>query len=143
MHCFALLCFALLCFALLCFALLCFALLCFALLCFALPFSFPWILFYLISAVLISLDIMLYVICHVLCVVWCYSVVLVEAIAVCKVKAVEDSISLVHRLKNEVGSYALMAGAGMKHHAYLDLSLSLFSYRSIELSYVITCHGMA
>ena len=31
----------------------------------------------------------------------------------CKVKAVEDSISLVHRLKNEVGSYALMAGAGI------------------------------
>ena len=50
--------------------------------------------------------------CCVLCGVWFCSVVLVEAIAVCKVKAVEDSISLVHRLKNEVGSYALMAGAG-------------------------------
>ena len=37
---------------------------------------------------------------------------LVEAIAVAKVKAVEESIALVHRLKNEVGSYALMAGTG-------------------------------
>lgn len=37
---------------------------------------------------------------------------LVEAIAVAKVKAVEESIEIVHRLQNEVGSYALMAGTG-------------------------------
>ena len=44
---------------------------------------------------------------------------LVEAIAVCKVKAVEESIQLCHRLKNDVGSYALMAGTGFENSDFL------------------------
>lgn len=48
------------------------------------------------------------------------SVQLVEAIAVAKVIAVEESISLVHRLKNEVGSYALMANTGFDQADFLQ-----------------------
>ena len=44
---------------------------------------------------------------------------LVEAIAVAKVKAVEDSIHFVHRLKNDVGSYALMAHTGFDQADFL------------------------
>jgi len=44
---------------------------------------------------------------------------LVEAIAVAKVKAVEDSIKFVHRLQNEVGSYALMKGTGFEQTDFL------------------------
>lgn len=40
---------------------------------------------------------------------------LVEAIAALKIAAVESSIENVHRLKQEVGSYALMAGSGFEH----------------------------
>lgn len=48
------------------------------------------------------------------------SVALVEAIAVAKVRAVEGSISLCHRLKNEVGSYALMKGTGFEQSDFLQ-----------------------
>lgn len=48
------------------------------------------------------------------------SLSLVEAIAVAKVKAVEDSISLTHRLKNEVGSYALMKESGFGQTDFLQ-----------------------
>ena len=48
------------------------------------------------------------------------SLELVEAIAVAKVVAVEESISLAHRLKNEVGSYALMAGTGFDQTDFLQ-----------------------
>jgi acyl-CoA oxidase len=44
---------------------------------------------------------------------------LVEAIAVAKVKVVEDSIAMVHRLQNEVGSFALMHGTGFEQRDYL------------------------
>eukprot|EP00670_Eutreptiella_braarudii_P008479 CAMPEP_0174307080 /NCGR_PEP_ID=MMETSP0810-20121108/887_1 /TAXON_ID=73025 ORGANISM="Eutreptiella gymnastica-like, Strain CCMP1594" /NCGR_SAMPLE_ID=MMETSP0810 /ASSEMBLY_ACC=CAM_ASM_000659 /LENGTH=478 /DNA_ID=CAMNT_0015414025 /DNA_START=145 /DNA_END=1581 /DNA_ORIENTATION=- len=44
---------------------------------------------------------------------------LTEAIAVAKVKCVEVSIDLCHRLKNEVGSYALMAGTGFEQSDFL------------------------
>ena len=44
---------------------------------------------------------------------------LVEAIAVAKVKCVEDSIELIHVLKNEVGSYALMKGTGFEQADFL------------------------
>lgn len=44
---------------------------------------------------------------------------LVEAIACAKVKAVEESIDLVHRLQNEVGSYALMRGSGFEQSDFL------------------------
>mmetsp|Transcript_10933 Transcript_10933/g.26255 ORF Transcript_10933/g.26255 Transcript_10933/m.26255 type:complete len:537 (-) Transcript_10933:213-1823(-) len=44
---------------------------------------------------------------------------LVEAIAVAKVKAVEESIEITHRLQNEVGSYALMAGTGFEQKDFL------------------------
>mmetsp|Transcript_3684 Transcript_3684/g.3834 ORF Transcript_3684/g.3834 Transcript_3684/m.3834 type:complete len:477 (-) Transcript_3684:40-1470(-) len=47
------------------------------------------------------------------------SLLLVEAIAAAKVKAVEESIDLVHRLKNEVGSYALMADSGFNQSDFL------------------------
>ena len=39
---------------------------------------------------------------------------LIEAIAVAKVKAVEESIEMTFRLKQEVGSYALMKGSGFE-----------------------------
>lgn len=45
---------------------------------------------------------------------------LVEAIASAKVKAVEASIDLTFRLKQEVGSFALMADAGFKHMDFLQ-----------------------
>jgi acyl-CoA oxidase len=44
----------------------------------------------------------------------------VEAIAVGKVRAVEDSIRLVHALKNEVGSYALMRDSGFGQSDFLQ-----------------------
>eukprot|EP00286_Rhodomonas_abbreviata_P012625 CAMPEP_0181322656 /NCGR_PEP_ID=MMETSP1101-20121128/19345_1 /TAXON_ID=46948 /ORGANISM="Rhodomonas abbreviata, Strain Caron Lab Isolate" /LENGTH=539 /DNA_ID=CAMNT_0023430585 /DNA_START=37 /DNA_END=1656 /DNA_ORIENTATION=- len=47
------------------------------------------------------------------------SLELVEAIAVAKVKAVEESIEISHRLQNEVGSYALMAGTGFEQKDFL------------------------
>jgi len=47
------------------------------------------------------------------------SIALVEAIAVAKVKAVEESIEISHRLQNEVGSYALMAGTGFEQKDFL------------------------
>eukprot|EP00128_Syssomonas_multiformis_P005568 Colp12_sorted_trinity150504_noHs@34804 len=47
------------------------------------------------------------------------SIKLVEAIAVCKVKAVEESIELTHRLRNDVGSYALMSGTGFEQTDFL------------------------
>ena len=36
-----------------------------------------------------------------------------------KVKAVEDSIDFCHRLQNDVGSYALMAGTGFEQKDFL------------------------
>lgn len=48
------------------------------------------------------------------------SLTLVEAIAVAKVVAVEESIDLAHRLKNEVGSYALMAESGFAQTDFLQ-----------------------
>jgi len=45
---------------------------------------------------------------------------LVEAIAVAKVRAVEECISLSFRLKNELGSYALMAGNGFDQTDFLQ-----------------------
>lgn len=44
---------------------------------------------------------------------------LVEAIACAKVKCVEGSIRACHRLQNEVGSYALMAGTGFENVDFL------------------------
>jgi acyl-CoA oxidase len=48
------------------------------------------------------------------------SVELVEAIAVAKVMAVEESIDLTHRLRNEVGSYALMKSSGFGQTDFLQ-----------------------
>lgn len=48
------------------------------------------------------------------------SAALVDAIATCKVRAVESSIDLCFRLKQEVGSYALMDGSGFKHMDFLQ-----------------------
>merc|ERR1719382_208260 len=45
---------------------------------------------------------------------------LVEAIAAAKVKAVELAIDLCWRLKQEVGSYALMTGCGFEQMDYLQ-----------------------
>lgn len=45
---------------------------------------------------------------------------LVDAIAVAKVRTVEDCISLAFRLKNELGSYALMAGTGFDQTDFLQ-----------------------
>jgi len=47
------------------------------------------------------------------------SIDLVEAIACAKVKCVEKSIRACHRLQNEVGSYALMAGTGFENIDFL------------------------
>lgn len=47
------------------------------------------------------------------------SVDLFEAIACAKVKCVEKSIQACHRLQNEVGSYALMAGTGFENIDFL------------------------
>lgn len=38
---------------------------------------------------------------------------------VAKVKAVEESIEMCHRLQNEVGSYALMGGTGFEQKDFL------------------------
>jgi hypothetical protein len=46
--------------------------------------------------------------------------ILIEHIAVAKVKAVEQSIDLCFRLKQEVGSYALMAGTGFEKMDFLQ-----------------------
>lgn len=45
---------------------------------------------------------------------------LVEAIAVCKVVSVERAIALTFRLKQEVGSYALMGDTGFEHMDFLQ-----------------------
>jgi len=45
---------------------------------------------------------------------------LVESIAVGKVRAVEDTISLCFRLKQDVGSFALMSGAGFEQMDFLQ-----------------------
>merc|ERR1712039_668572 len=45
---------------------------------------------------------------------------LVQAIAVAKVKAVETSIDLCFRLKQEVGSYALMGDTGFEQTDFLQ-----------------------
>eukprot|EP00405_Crypthecodinium_cohnii_P026373 CAMPEP_0206487252 /NCGR_PEP_ID=MMETSP0324_2-20121206/41512_1 /ASSEMBLY_ACC=CAM_ASM_000836 /TAXON_ID=2866 /ORGANISM="Crypthecodinium cohnii, Strain Seligo" /LENGTH=468 /DNA_ID=CAMNT_0053965661 /DNA_START=203 /DNA_END=1609 /DNA_ORIENTATION=- len=45
---------------------------------------------------------------------------LVEKVAVLKVKAIETSISYCFRLKQELGSYALMAGTGFEKMDYLQ-----------------------
>ena len=45
---------------------------------------------------------------------------LTEAIAVCKVRAVETSIELCFRLKQEVGSFALMGDSGFAHQDFLQ-----------------------
>ena len=45
---------------------------------------------------------------------------LVEAIAVAKVRAVEDTISLCFRLKQDVGSFALMGGSGFEQMDFLQ-----------------------
>ena len=45
---------------------------------------------------------------------------LVHAIAVAKVRAVETSIALCFKLKQEVGSFALMADSGFKHMDFLQ-----------------------
>ena len=45
---------------------------------------------------------------------------LIEAIAVAKVKAVEESIEMTFRLKQEVGSYALMEGSGFEQMDFLQ-----------------------
>ena len=44
---------------------------------------------------------------------------LVEAIAAAKILAVEDAIDLTHRLRQETGSYALMAHTGFEHSDFL------------------------
>ncbi|KAI8617268.1 acyl-CoA dehydrogenase/oxidase [Chytriomyces sp. MP71] len=43
-----------------------------------------------------------------------------QAIAVCKVKGLDVSIALCHALKQEVGSYALMAGTGFEQLDFLQ-----------------------
>jgi len=48
------------------------------------------------------------------------SLQLVEAIAVAKVKAVEESIALTHQLRNEVGSFALMRDSGFAQTDFLQ-----------------------
>jgi acyl-CoA oxidase len=45
---------------------------------------------------------------------------LTRAVAVCKIRAVETSVELCHRLKQEVGSYALMDGTGFQHCDFLQ-----------------------
>jgi hypothetical protein len=45
---------------------------------------------------------------------------LVDAIATCKVRAVETSIAMCFKLKQEVGSFALMDDAGFKHMDFLQ-----------------------
>ena len=45
---------------------------------------------------------------------------LTEAIAVAKIRAVDESIEMCFRLKQEVGSYALMAGSGFEQMDFLQ-----------------------
>jgi|TARA_B110000503_G_C7021606_1_gene360029 acyl-CoA oxidase len=45
---------------------------------------------------------------------------LTRAIAVAKIKSVETCVELCHRLKQEVGSYALMANTGFEHTDFLQ-----------------------
>ncbi|GMI54705.1 hypothetical protein ScalyP_jg5603 [Parmales sp. scaly parma] len=45
---------------------------------------------------------------------------LVDAIATCKIMCVEESIAMCHRLKQEVGSYALMGDSGFQNLDYLQ-----------------------
>ena len=45
---------------------------------------------------------------------------LTRAIAVAKIKSVETCVELCHRLKQEVGSYALMSGTGFEHTDFLQ-----------------------
>eukprot|EP00227_Mantoniella_beaufortii_P000632 CAMPEP_0197615092 /NCGR_PEP_ID=MMETSP1326-20131121/59855_1 /TAXON_ID=1155430 /ORGANISM="Genus nov. species nov., Strain RCC2288" /LENGTH=585 /DNA_ID=CAMNT_0043183973 /DNA_START=106 /DNA_END=1864 /DNA_ORIENTATION=+ len=45
---------------------------------------------------------------------------LVEAVAAAKVTAVDQAIDLCHRLRQEVGSYALMSGTGFEHTDFLQ-----------------------
>ena len=45
---------------------------------------------------------------------------LVEACAAAKVRAVDEAIDFCHRLRQEVGSYALMAGTGFEHTDFLQ-----------------------
>jgi len=45
---------------------------------------------------------------------------IVQALAVAKITAVENAISLSFRLKQEVGSYALMGGTGFEHLDFLQ-----------------------
>jgi acyl-CoA oxidase len=49
-----------------------------------------------------------------------------RAIAVAKVQAVEIAIWLCFRLKQEVGSYALMVGSGFEMSDFLQVSELLF-----------------
>jgi len=48
------------------------------------------------------------------------SITLIEAIAVLKVKSVEDSILMCHKLRNEVGSYALMHNSSFHQTDFLQ-----------------------
>lgn len=48
------------------------------------------------------------------------SAALVEAVAAAKVSAVDEAIDFCHRLRQEVGSYALMAGTGFEHTDFLQ-----------------------
>ena len=48
------------------------------------------------------------------------SVDLVEAVAAAKIVAVDEAIAFTHRLRQEVGSYALMAGTGFEHTDFLQ-----------------------
>lgn len=48
------------------------------------------------------------------------SVDLIDTVATAKVKCIETTIELCFRLKNEVGSYALMAGTGFERLDYLN-----------------------
>jgi len=45
---------------------------------------------------------------------------LIDTVATAKVRCIETSIELCFRLKNEVGSYALMAGTGFERLDYLN-----------------------
>ena len=45
---------------------------------------------------------------------------MVESVAAAKVSAVDEAIEYCHRLRQEVGSYALMAGTGFEHTDFLQ-----------------------
>lgn len=66
---------------------------------------------------------------------------LVDAIATCKVLAVEDSIKACFQLKQEVGSYALMHDSGFKHMDFLQcckFAGILFSFLCKIMEYKIS-----